>query len=107
MGAHICRPDLLCWRFTACWGLDPGCCGDAAKVCLTLGLLLLANLHVGTNDTARGDLEHIKCDYVHLEAMVKGMGAQVVFSLIFPVRSKGLRRNGRILWVNSWLPSWR
>lgn len=44
---------------------------------------------MGTNDIARGDLEHIKCDYMHLEAMVKGMGAQVTFSLIFPVRSKG------------------
>lgn len=53
--------------------MDPGCCGDAAKVCLTLGLLLLANRHVGSNDTARGDLEHIKCDYMQLEAMVKGM----------------------------------
>ena len=62
--------------------------------------------HVGTNDTARGDLESIECDYMALGAMVKGMEAQVVFSSILLVRGKGLRRTGLILQVNNRLHSW-
>ena len=43
---------------------------------------------VGTNDIARGDLEHIKSDC--MEAKVEGMEAQVVFTSILPARWKGL-----------------
>ncbi|KAF4803727.1 hypothetical protein TURU_013791 [Turdus rufiventris] len=50
--------------------------------------------HVGIKDTARGDLESIKCDCVSLGEMVKGMEAQVVSSSILLVRGKGLRRIG-------------
>ena len=53
---------------------------------------LLLLFHIGPNDTARDDLESIKCDYVALGAIVKNLGAQVVFSLILLVKGKGLRR---------------
>lgn len=32
--------------------------------------------HVGINNTARGDPEHIKCDFMALDAMAISMGAK-------------------------------
>lgn len=42
--------------------------------------------HVGTNDTARGNLESIKCDYRDLGVIVLGIGAQVFFSVTLLMR---------------------
>lgn len=41
--------------------------------------------HVGTDDTARGNLDYIKSDYRALGVEVKGMGAHA-FSSILLVR---------------------
>lgn len=38
--------------------------------------------HVGTDDTARGNLDYIKSDYSALGVEVKGMGAQVFYSIL-------------------------
>jgi len=51
-------------------------------------LLPLLLFDVGTNDTARGNLDHIKKDYRALGMLIKGMWAQVVFSCILPVRGR-------------------
>lgn len=62
--------------------------------------------HVGTNETARGDLERMKYDYRALGVRLKGMGALVVFFLILAVMRKSLRKNGWMLWVSNSLHSW-
>ncbi|CAM5127337.1 unnamed protein product [Natator depressus] len=63
-------------------------------------------LHVGTNDTAKNDLERITADYVALGRRIKELEAQVVFSSILPVEGKGLGRDRRIVEVNEWLRRW-
>ncbi|XP_074982281.1 uncharacterized protein LOC142071374 [Caretta caretta] len=63
-------------------------------------------LHVGTNDTAKNDLERITADYVALGRRIKELEAQVVFSSILPVEGKGLGRDCRIVEVNEWLRRW-
>ncbi|XP_053898073.1 cytosolic Fe-S cluster assembly factor NUBP1 isoform X1 [Malaclemys terrapin pileata] len=63
-------------------------------------------LHVGTNDTAKNDLEQITADYVALGRRIKDFRAQVVFSSILPVQEKGLGRDRRIVEVNKWLRRW-
>ncbi|CAM5160534.1 unnamed protein product [Natator depressus] len=63
-------------------------------------------LHVGTNDTAKNDLERITADYVALGRRIKEFEAQVVFSSILPVEGKGLGRDRRIVEVNEWLRRW-
>uniref|UniRef100_A0A8C3HUE0 SGNH hydrolase-type esterase domain-containing protein n=1 Tax=Chrysemys picta bellii TaxID=8478 RepID=A0A8C3HUE0_CHRPI len=63
-------------------------------------------LHVGTNDTAKNDLERITADYVALGRRIKEFEAQVVFSSILPVEGKGLGRDHRIVEVNKWLRRW-
>ena len=91
-------------RFVACQGLRSG----------TERLLMLVwpseyypllLFHVCTDDTARGNLEYIKSDYMNLGMRVKGMGAQVVFYLILLMKGKGLR-SGWILGINNWQHSW-
>lgn len=49
-------------------------------------------LLVGTNDTATGKLNRIKTDYRALQAVVKVMGALVVFSSTPTVKGKGMRK---------------
>lgn len=49
-------------------------------------------IHMGTNDTAREDLEASKSDLKALGAKVNSMGVQVLFS-IFLVKSKSLGRS--------------
>ncbi|XP_065451200.1 protein shisa-4 isoform X1 [Chrysemys picta bellii] len=63
-------------------------------------------LHVGTNDTAKNDLERITADYVALGRRIKEFEAQVVFSSILPVQGKGRGRDRRIVEVNEWLRRW-
>ena len=62
--------------------------------------------HVDNNDTARGNLDRIKSDYKAPGVVVKGVGAQVMFSSILPVRGKDGRRRVLIGQVNNWLWSW-
>lgn len=50
------------------------------------------HFHVGTNVTARGNLEYFTSAYRTLGARVKGMGTQVVFSIL-PVRKEGSGRS--------------
>lgn len=50
---------------------------------------LLLLLHVGTNDTARNNLDNTKSVYRASGVIVRYMGAQVVFSSILLVRGKG------------------
>ena len=64
------------------------------------------HFHVGTNVTARGNLEYFTSDYRTLGVRVKGVGTQVVFSSILPVRRKGSGRSGLIQWVKTWLCGW-
>ncbi|XP_073171140.1 uncharacterized protein [Lepidochelys kempii] len=63
-------------------------------------------LHMGTNDTAKNDLEQITADYVALGKRIKEFETQVVFSSILPVEGKGLGRDLRIVEVNEWLRRW-
>ncbi|XP_073198747.1 uncharacterized protein [Lepidochelys kempii] len=63
-------------------------------------------LHVGTNDTAKNDLERITADYMALGRRIKEFEAQVVFSSILPVEGKCLGRDRRIVEVNEWLRRW-
>ncbi|PKU33654.1 zinc finger swim domain-containing protein 6- hypothetical protein [Limosa lapponica baueri] len=81
MEIPICQPDLsskeVCCLLGA-WIQDA--VARQSRLDRLYSPLLL--FHVGTNDTARGDPESIKHDYVALGAMVKGIEAQVVFSSI-------------------------
>lgn len=94
--APICQPDISS-RQVYC--LPGACICDVVEGLSTLvqpsdyySLLLF---HVRNNDTAGEDLERIKQDLAG--ARVKGMRAQMMFSLILLVRGKGLRRSGWIL----------
>lgn len=56
---------------------DLRCYGEAAKACPALTLLPPALLFpVGIDNTARGDPEHIKCDFMALDAKGISMGAE-------------------------------
>ncbi|GAB0179522.1 hypothetical protein GRJ2_000417500 [Grus japonensis] len=61
---------------------------------LDYNFLLL--FHMGTKGAARGDLEHIKSDYMALHVKTKDMGS-------LPMRGKGLQGSEWILRVNNWL----
>lgn len=56
--------------------------------------------------TARSDSEQISSDYRALGGRVKGSGAQIIFSSIFPVEGKGPGRGTRILEMNDLLRRW-
>lgn len=62
--------------------------------------------HIGTNDTALGDLKDIKHNCMAQGVIVKVMGIQVVFLWILSVRWKALRRSRQILQVNNCLYIW-
>lgn len=65
---------------------------------------LLLLLHMGANDTARGNLGSIKQDYRVLGAVVKGMGAQLVpTSSVLLMRGKDVRKRALIEEVKNWL----
>ncbi|XP_073435803.1 uncharacterized protein [Dendrobates tinctorius] len=105
--AAICRPDITSREM---------CCLPGAKIKdvsdRISGLFRPTDdypfllLHVGTNDTARNDLETICRDFEDLGKKVKELGAQVVFSSILPVDGHGTRRWNKILQVNNWLRRW-
>ncbi|CAM4525986.1 unnamed protein product [Lepidochelys kempii] len=63
-------------------------------------------LHVGTNDTGRVSLEHIKGDYARLGKTLKEIKAQVIFSGILPVPREGQQRCDKIMMINRWLRQW-
>ncbi|XP_068809548.1 uncharacterized protein [Struthio camelus] len=104
--APICRTDLLSREV---------CCLPGARirdVMERLPRLVHASdyyplliFHVGANDT-KGKLETIKQDFRALGMVVKGLGAQVVFSSILPVRGKDGKRSRRVFQVNNWLRRW-
>lgn len=50
---------------------------------------LLPLCHVGSSDTATGQLRTTETDHVFLRAMLKGSGALVVVSSILPVKPIG------------------
>lgn len=50
--------------------------------------------HVGTDDIARGNLDYIKTDYSALGVEIKGMGAQVFYSILL-VRGWGPLQTNR------------
>lgn len=65
---------------------------------------LLLLLHMGANDTARGNLGSIKQDYRVLGAVVKGMGAQVLLtSSVLLMRGKDVRKRALTEEVKNWL----
>lgn len=103
----ICWPDQLSWEVC---GLPGAWIWDVVERLWSLFWPLdyypLPFFHVGTNVTARGDLEHIKCGCMALGMVVNTIGAHLVSSSILPMRRKGLWRSGRILQVNKWLHSW-
>ncbi|CAM4465939.1 unnamed protein product [Lepidochelys kempii] len=63
-------------------------------------------LHVGTNDTGRFSLEHIKGEYARLGKTLKEIEAQVIFSGILPVPGEGPQRCDKIMMLNRWLRQW-
>lgn len=75
------------------------CCLVGALICsITERLLspvkptehhLLPLCHVGSSDTATGQLRTTETDHVFLRAMLKGSGALVVVSSILPVKPIG------------------
>ncbi|KAJ7415109.1 hypothetical protein BTVI_39404 [Pitangus sulphuratus] len=91
MEIPICQPDLSSNKVCCLLGawIQDAVARESRLDRLYYPLLLF---HMGTNDTARGDLESIKRDYVALGAMVKGMEAQVVFSPILLVRGDRTER---------------
>ena len=99
--ATICQPDLSS-REVFCL---PGVwirevVERLLKLVQTYGCYLLLFFHVGTNDTARGDLESIKTDYRALEEILRDTGAQVLFSVL-----QGRGRSVRILHIHTWMRS--
>lgn len=48
--------------------------------------------YLGTNDTARDNLEANQRDYRALEVTVRGLGAQIEFSSLLLVRIKSVRK---------------
>ncbi|CAM4720368.1 unnamed protein product [Lepidochelys kempii] len=63
-------------------------------------------VQMGTNDTGRFSLEHIKGDYARLGKMLKEIEAQVIFSGILPVPREGQQRFDKIMTINRWLRQW-
>lgn len=61
--------------------------------------------HAGTTDGGTRRLQNIKTDFMFLEKMLKGSGAQVVFSVL-PVGDWDPRRRRHTDQVNDWLRSW-
>jgi len=105
--AAVCRPDLTAREV---------CCLPGARIKDVTDRLPrlfrpadyypLLIIHVGTNDTTRGDFATICRDFEDLGREVKKLGAQVVFSSILPVDGHGPRRWNMVLRVNNWLRRW-
>lgn len=81
-------------------GLYLGCGGQAVKAGLA-PCYPLQFFHLGIINTARRDLQHIKCDCTALGVRAEGKRAQVIFTSFLPVKESGLRTRGWILWVNN------
>lgn len=105
--APVCQPDQTS-RET--WCLPRARIQDVVEELLKLvwpsDYYHLLLFHMGTNNTARGNLDYIKCDYRALGAVVKGMGTQVAFSSTQPVMEQGVRRRALIGRVSNWLRNW-
>ncbi|XP_059571010.1 uncharacterized protein LOC132244080 isoform X2 [Alligator mississippiensis] len=63
-------------------------------------------VHVGTNDAARRTPDHLMADYHALGGVLKGFGAQVLFSSILPVNGRGRRHENCIRETNWRLRQW-
>ena len=61
---------------------------------------------VGSDEVATRSLRAIKRDFRALGQLVKGSGAQVVFSSILPVAGNGEGRNRKSQQINTWLRAW-
>ncbi|XP_025065811.1 uncharacterized protein LOC112551083 [Alligator sinensis] len=104
---NICRPDPMAREV---------CCLPEAKIqdviiripdlIQPLDYYPMVLIHVGTNDTARSNPDHVVGDYRALGARLREMGAQVVFLSILPVRGHSRHHNTCIREVNLRLRSW-
>lgn len=59
--------------------------------------------HLGTNDMVKQNLGRINQNFRALGTQVKGTGAQVIFSFVLPLRSRGAGRGLHIMQINIWL----
>lgn len=85
-------------------GLNQRYCVGTTEACLTLYYPLLI-FHGGTNDTTSRDSDSVKRGYRALGAVVKGLGSQMVFSVLL-IKGKDLRRRALIVHVNNQLWNW-
>uniref|UniRef100_A0A672URF4 SGNH hydrolase-type esterase domain-containing protein n=1 Tax=Strigops habroptila TaxID=2489341 RepID=A0A672URF4_STRHB len=105
--ALICRPDPVSREV---------CCLPGAQIRdVTERLPALVSpadyypllvVHVGARDIDSSCLEDIKKDYRALGEVVKGSGAQIVFSSILQGKGEDLKKARRVWQVNKWLESW-
>uniref|UniRef100_A0A8B9IV37 Uncharacterized protein n=1 Tax=Amazona collaria TaxID=241587 RepID=A0A8B9IV37_9PSIT len=105
--APICRPDP---------GSREVCCLPGARirdVAEKLPALVgptdcypLLVIHVGATDIDSSSPETIKKDYRALGGVVRGSGAQIVFSSILQDTGQDLEKARRIGQVNKWLEGW-
>ena len=105
--ALICRPDPVAREV---------CCLPGARireVAERLPALVNATdyypllvIHVGARDIESSSLRSIKKDYRALGEMVRGSGAQIVFSTILQDTGEELPKARRIGQVNKWLKGW-
>ncbi|KAK4825248.1 hypothetical protein QYF61_025647 [Mycteria americana] len=79
----VYQPDLLSREVFCLPGIWIGDIVERLpKLVQTYDCYLLLFFHVGTNDSARGNLESIKTDYRVLEVILRDMGAQVLFLIL-------------------------
>lgn len=94
-------------RFAACPG---ACINDTTRRIPSLvkpgdhhSFLLF---HIATTEATTRRLENIKRDFISLGKILKGAGAQAVFSSILSAEDWGPRRRKHMNQVNDWLCSW-
>lgn len=83
--AHLENRRVCCLPRTKIWDVDP----RLKRFHSGAGKNPLIVLHVGTNDSIRFSMEHIKGDYARLGNTLKEMEAQVIFSGILPIPRGG------------------
>ena len=102
--APICRPDPVS-REVCC--LPGSRIRDVAErlpgLVSPTDYYPLIVVHVGASDMASSSLKNIKKDYRALGEVVRGSGAQVVFSSILQDKGEDLKNARRIWQMNKWL----
>ena len=103
----ICRQDSL--RREVC--CIPGArVNDIRKKVPALvwpsGYYPLLLFQVGSDETGRTSLWAARKDLKALGRLVRGSGAQVVFSSILPVTGNDEGLNAMGQWINTWIPAW-